>query len=119
MADLSFKYKSFLDSPNRGPMDNKTVTRHLAQASAKKQAVAKVGAGGYSPVPVTRSLTVGQHMQKCGITNNQRSTMMQAGGVWRLKPCPGSRRTIKNKISNTNPKQSWDELVAIIRELNP
>lgn len=37
VADLSFKYKSFLDSPNRKPIDNKTVTRHLAQASAKKQ----------------------------------------------------------------------------------
>lgn len=35
-ADLSFKYKQFLGSPSR-PHDNKSVTRHLAQASEKKK----------------------------------------------------------------------------------
>jgi hypothetical protein len=37
VADLSFKYKSFLGSPSKQPYDNKTVTRHLAQASEKKK----------------------------------------------------------------------------------
>lgn len=37
IADLSFKYKQFLGSPSQQPYDNKSVTRHLAQASEKKK----------------------------------------------------------------------------------
>ena len=37
---------------------------------------------------------------------------------WRVKPCPGSRQTIKKNFGN-NPKQAWGELVAKIRALNP
>ena len=36
-ADLSYKYKQFLGSPDRQHKDNKSVTRHLAQASEKKK----------------------------------------------------------------------------------
>ena len=37
---------------------------------------------------------------------------------WRVKPCTGSRQTIK-KSFKTNPKQAWEELVKILRKLNP
>ena len=37
--------------------------------------------------------------------------------VWRVKPCQGSRRTIKKSFS-TNPKKAWEELVVTIRSLN-
>jgi hypothetical protein len=37
--------------------------------------------------------------------------------VWRVKPCPGSRQTIKKSFRN-DPKQAWGELVATIRKLN-
>ena len=36
VADLSYKYKDFMTSPG-AHIDNKTVTRHLAQASVKKK----------------------------------------------------------------------------------
>ena len=38
--------------------------------------------------------------------------------VWRVKPCPGSRQTIKKSFRN-DPKQAWGELVATVRKLNP
>ena len=37
---------------------------------------------------------------------------------WRVKPIAGSRQTIK-KSFKTNPKQAWEELVDIVRKLNP
>ena len=37
---------------------------------------------------------------------------------WRVKPCTGSRRTIR-KSFKTDPKQAWEELVKILRKLNP
>ena len=37
---------------------------------------------------------------------------------WRVKPCTGSRQTIR-KSFKTNPKQAWEELVKILRQLNP
>ena len=37
---------------------------------------------------------------------------------WRVKPCTGSRQTIR-KSFKTNPKQAWEELVNILRKLNP
>ena len=37
---------------------------------------------------------------------------------WRVKPCTGSRKTI-GKCFKTNPKQAWEEVVKILRKLNP
>ena len=37
---------------------------------------------------------------------------------WRVKPCTGSRQTIR-KSFKTNPKQAWEELVDLVRKLNP
>ena len=37
---------------------------------------------------------------------------------WRVKPRTASRQTIK-KSFKTNPKQAWEELVEIVRKLNP
>ena len=90
----------------------------LSKEKAKTTAVAKVPAGGYSPGACGSLAYRGTAYSKVRYYKQATIYHDVGSGQWRAKPCPGSRKTIK-KSSNTNPKQSWAELVAIIRELDP
>ena len=120
-ATASAKKTSAKPSP-KADAKKRVATKEKAKASAKKllatKAVAKAGVGGYSPGACDSLAYRGTSYAQ--VRYYKQSTIYHDVGrrLWRVKPCPGSRKTIKKRF-NTNPKQSWAELVAIIRELNP
>ena len=97
-------------------------TKEKAKAPAKKLLaitdVATAGVGGSSPGAGEPLAYRGPSYAKARFYKQSTIYHDEGRGLWRVKPCPGSRKTIK-KSFKVNPKQTWAELVEVIRKLNP
>ena len=94
----------------------KAVAKAAAPKAAAKAASTAVAEGGSRPDDslVYRGPAYAQ------VRYYKDSTIYHDAGnhQWRVKPISGSRQTIK-KSFKTNPKQAWEELVDMVRKLNP